>query len=732
MAFSLRPLPRYAGLDAAAVTVLTVATLASLWTTFTGYDWMIAGGAGLAIGLGWAYLFWSLRLNFMLVALTIFIPYVLTAGGIALRRWGLFLGFPDARSVELVVKGSYSGWTQLLETVPLVDSRGTVMLVPFALGMACGALGGGLAVHSRRAAWPVVVFVALLVLVLFLGTPVPLAVAAQGLGFGVVALWWIGHRTARNQTGRGGRESQRRVGWGRTAAAAAVVAVAAGVVAPLAASSSDRPRWVLREVITPIDSEPVTTPLTVFRSFRPGHDADFAREPVFAVSGVEPGTTLRIAVLDGYDGERWYARRDASEHDFRDRFLRVSSRIDNPSRGKLVNTKVSVVAPWRLDWLPIVGRVQSFEFMADRESYQRDQIRYNRSTNTALMLGGVLMGDEYTMETKVASERLAATMNPWPEPDAQLQQEAAFLDLPARAWSVGQKRPMDQLFQIAAKLRERGRYSDGDPGWQARFTDGHDAEKLMEGFLAAPQMVGNDEQYAAAMALLANRIGIPARVVVGASVGKDGNVRGRDIGAWVEVRIADGSWRTLPTATFMSHRPPTPTDPQLPPIKIPKPPRPDKEQQQQEQQQKEEEEQRQREEEREQSGPSPLWLLLLAPPLLVGAVPTLKVLRRRRRLSGEPGELALGGWAEIVDTAADLGLRLPVRPRPDQARALAVDVRLARMADVASFTDQKPTLDAGYRAAVLGTRKQLAEGAPGWRRLLAPVNPVSLVRRGPR
>ena len=69
-------------------------------------------------------------------------------------------------------------------------------------------------------------------------------------------------------------------------------------------------------------------------------------------------------------------------------------------------------------------------------------------------------------------------------------------------------------------------------------------------------MVGNDEQYAAVMALLAGEVGVPARVVLGAEVPEGGVVTGKDVSAWVELRAADGSWRTLPTEDFMSDEPP--------------------------------------------------------------------------------------------------------------------------------------------------------------------------------
>ena len=90
---------------------------------------------------------------------------------------------------------------------------------------------------------------------------------------------------------------------------------------------------------------------------------------------------------------------------------------------------------------------------------------------------------------------------------------------------------MGAVFRIAERMRERGRYSDGAFGWEARFEPGQDEQRLDEGFVNAPMMVGDDEQYAATMALLANRIGVPARVAVGcraqAQRGPQGQAPGR-------------------------------------------------------------------------------------------------------------------------------------------------------------------------------------------------------------
>ncbi len=115
---------------------------------------------------------------------------------------------------------------------------------------------------------------------------------------------------------------------------------------------------------------------------------------------------------------------------------------------------------------------------------------------------------------------------------------------------------MHKVFVLAGYLRDQGRYSDGALPGEQQYEAGHDLDRLVDGFLLAPRPVGDDEQYAAAMALLANRVGVPARVVVGAVLPRDGKVRGEDVHAWVELRVFDGSWRTLPTREFMSRRPP--------------------------------------------------------------------------------------------------------------------------------------------------------------------------------
>ena len=103
-------------------------------------------------------------------------------------------------------------------------------------------------------------------------------------------------------------------------------------------------------------------------------------------------------------------------------------------------------------------------------------------------------------------------------------------------------RPSARSSRSPLYLRDNGRYSNGG-GAQSVITAGHGAGRLTA-FLEAKQIIGDDEQYAAAMALLANAVGVPARVSLDGTWRPDGAVYGKDVRADVEldtgaVRLGD-------------------------------------------------------------------------------------------------------------------------------------------------------------------------------------------------
>ena len=98
---------------------------------------------------------------------------------------------------------------------------------------------------------------------------------------------------------------------------------------------------------------------------------------------------------------------------------------------------------------------------------------------------------------------------------------------------------------------------------------GHGADR-MEALFSGSVMVGDAEQYASAMALMARSLGYPARVVMGfaptvtrrSGGGTPVKVTGHDVTAWVEVPFQGVGW--IP---FL----PTPTQTDVPQDQVPKP-----------------------------------------------------------------------------------------------------------------------------------------------------------------
>jgi hypothetical protein len=732
MSFKARPLPRYAGLDLLAIVVLTAIAISGFWPTFAGYRWLMVAAAGTAIGMAWALLVITVRLGLDIVLESMSVIYLLTAGGVALGAAGLFLGVPDAEVINRVLSGTATSWLTLVETAPPVDSTGGVLLIPYALTFFLGCAATAMALRSRRAALPVLPLFAMLVLVLLLGFPQAFSVALQGVAFGGVALAWVGHRGMRIEAGRRADPSLGVVPLGRVVSALLVVGVVAAATLPFIDSIAPDRRLVLREAVTPYDAAYLETPLSAFRRFRdqgPGVYDNLADTKLFRVRGAGAGTRVRVAVLDRYDGTRWYADNDTSAADFTDRFLRVSSRIDNPARGEEGLYTFFVRNRWDLPWVPTIGALQAFEFYDDYASDRLPDLRYNRATDTAVLPGGLDLREDYVIAAIPVADRLTERMKPWPTPDTTLEDAAAFLDIPAQAWSIGAKTPMQAVFRIAERLRVRGRYSDGAFGWESQFEAGQDSIRLDEGFVNAPAMVGNDEQYAATMALLANRLGVPARVAVGTVLGRNGVIKGKHLNAWVEIRVANGSWRVLETSEFMGHRAPRRDDVKLAPVKLP-PERDDQPRREDQQPPEKQPEPELPTAEEEKDVPLPRWPLFLLIPASVALVPVAKGVRRRRRRSASAAAAYLGGWDELLDRARDLGVAVPPRStRPAQARALGVPAALAREADVAVFTPAEPASAGPFWDRVDEQRRRLASRSPAWRIALAPLNPASLFRR---
>lgn len=700
-------------------------------STFEGVGLWLAGGLATLVAAWVAQLAASFERGMFPVVVALLGVLYLISGPVAA---GVDLLERPKETFWVGIEAAIDCWPQLLETHPPVAASGGVLMAPFLLCWASSGLAVGLGLCSTRPALPLLPPLAMFSAVLLLAQPEPVAAGIQGMAFGGAALMWLRIRSLRVEAVRHGLDPAWRA---RVAAGTSLVLVGAGLTWLLVGGSQEhQDRLVLRRLVTPYDVGQLTTPLSEFRNYTPSwrkRTGNVARSTLLRTEDVPRKARVRFAVLDSYDGEHWIGSNDRDPLRTDDRYLRISSTVENPGPGTRKRVIITPTDAWARHagyrWLPTLGTVQALTFSDSPEA--ADELRFNPAANGAVVTGGLGADDEYQVTTLVDSDRLRPRMRPSTALDRELYRKAAFTDPFLEAYAPRDEPRMRQLFAVASRLREIGRYSDGAGPGQSQYTAGHDPRRLGKGFLLAQPTVGNDEQYAAAMALLANRLRIPARVVVGSRANRHGVIKGKHVEAWVEIRIEDGTWRRLPTDRFMGHIPPGEPPPggQLQPRDFPDPPRSDPQQDQQDRDRSDPQER-----DSDDQGavawwrrPWP-WL-----PLLVLLLPLIKLIRRHsRRSRGTTGRRMNGAWLELTDRARDLGS--PVASgltRPAQAAVLQVDPALAVAMDreIFSVAGPDPSAVDGYWQRLDAARRELTRSRPWWRRVWAWINPSSLRRR---
>ena len=710
--------------DAGFVLVLSVISLTAWESTFRGAGIWLAGLGAILLGIGVA------------------VAVVGLGGGLDYVIAGLVLGYGLGAGAAVGVRGALEGWPLLVGTHPQIDATGPVLLAVALLCLLAPGVAAGLAMRTEAPARPLVPMMMLLVAALLTSRSEPVSVLLHGLVFGVVALLWLWLRGTQAEVADANPDATPNTGrQSRAVAAAAMVAVAAVVASVVAATASATDRQVLRGLLPAYDVAELRTPLDGFRDYtrrRPAPDSNVFGAELLLVRGAPPGTRLRFAALDTYDGDHWAADNDTDPERVDDRFLRMSSTIDNPASGTRAEVVVDVGDGWSLPWVPTAGSLQGFEFLGAGRVAAKEDFRYNPPTQTAVTTGTLSPGDGYVIDTVVSETEVARDFVPSDALDHDLYDSAAFLDPAVRGWSQGARSSIDAVLQVAEQLRSEGHYSDGAVAGEEDYAGGHSALRLGEGFVLTTPTVGNDEQYAAAMALMANRLRVPARVVVGALLPADGTVEGKDVTAWVELRAADGSWHTLDTDRFMSHRPPPrQRDPggQRPERIFPEQTPDDRSPEQRPEPQKPADQRPQQPEDASdpaaETGPDLWpWLALVLLLALPGVVPALKWWRRRRRLrAARVTERYAGAWLELVDQARDLGRRVPPGlTRPAEARVLDRGAGLAEEADLKIFgADEPDPRDAeAFWALVRDERAGLTKGYSRSQRVRAALSLASL------
>jgi hypothetical protein len=743
---------RHEATDLAFAGGLAVLALLPWMTTFDGPSFLAAGGIGAAIGLACAYLSLWLRRTWLLVPLLL----VAYAAGVFIAARS---GADEAAGRLPWLRLGITGWKQLLTTMPPVDGSASLVALPFLLGLV-GSAAGYVIARSSAGPWQAAVpAVAIVVLTVVLGARDAWHPALSSLVIAAAIVVWASLRRRRHLriVGTGAGVAQQ----GALAAALLVVAGLLGWVAGPHLPGVAPDRFVARNVIDPpFDVNQYASPLLAFRKFGRHAGLYYDRE-LMTVTGLPPDSRLRIAVLDYYSGSVWSA--GSGVVDSGGVFQKVGRTIrTDGSASDVIETARVVLAPDAVTlpelavWVPGVGPWTSVHFEGPRAALLRESLRYNTVTGQGLVPARLQPGDVVTVTGAAVRDIPRDGIQPAGTPPVSAESVAFVSDAVDSFVGETGGTPWQQL-QAVAKVLQSGAYDDGTTANRALWP-GHGKGRISDLLAGGDRMVGSDEQYAAAYALMANEMQVPARVVLGALVPKDGRVTGASMRAWVELQADSGEWFAVPNKLFMPDFGRTPADlpeqPATPPSRDAIPPAPAKGAPGSIDSLSEVDPAALRASGR--TGGStpggsgagdwfsvPAWVTagsrILGPPLgglaaLAGVGAGARGLRRwRRRSTGAPSRRLAAGWRDLTDHARDLGTSVDARlPRREQAQ-LVGHAPLAVWANRAVFAPGVPTSAEieRYWGELRGARRQLSRSAPWHRRLLRPLSPRSFLVREP-
>ena len=560
------------------------------------------------------------------------------------------------------------------------------------------------------------------------------------------------------------------------ASALLTLALAAGVICSVGLLPAPT-RLVIRDHYQPpMDPYQFTSPLSDYRAYVKRHRDD----TLVTVHNLPAGTPVRMAVMDRYDGKVWNLS-DSSGAGAAD-YRRIGAQIrteaqqekakDAKSAGKPFTATFQIREGFNHAWLPSAGQVEGIDPV---QGLQREDLYFNKATDTALTDQVLQAGSSYTVhgltEDRPETRRIADS-DPGQAQVPPLADAPESLPKAAASMTSMQVRGGARALAIEERLHREGWFSHGLAG-DYPSPSGHGDYRINQ-LMQGQAMVGDSEQYASAMALLARQMGLPSRVVLGflpknrdGSISRsrtrtesDGSTRidfiGRDAQAWVEVNLKGLGWvpfyPTPPeTKTPDKSLDSTPPDPRTlvrqPPPPLVDPPRDDRTTQGRTSVGGQEASRQSSPSFWQRYGPMiakatlwtmPFWL----PALMILLLLAVKAwLRRQARSTGDAKTRIRAGWRQIGNLGRQTGLPLE-GTRSEQAtliaRTLLTDPpgsssaglrreldRLRDMADQASF-DRNPSdeqeaeacwqLVDKLRSAILASLPRTRR----WRALLSP------------
>lgn len=757
------PVRRLDWASLAAVMLLLVAAGATHGAVFGSFSGYVAVAGGIVVGTLVALAGARWRWNPLEVLLAAIISYLLAGGPLALPsttgRWGV----PTMTTLQGLVVGAVTSWKDLLTIAPPAASFVGPGIVPYLSGLLCSLVAVTIALRAgRRRGWALVPVAALgLIGILWGSQRAPLALPAAGLAL-VVAMVWMAHLQQRGRiaAGRGivgmpgsRRRARTRLVAGVSGMLALAVAVAA-LLSPVIEPGGHRD--VLRDhVRPPLDLSAYASPLTSFRYW-----VDNQKDStLFTVEGLKEGQRIRLATLDAYDGTVMRVGTDASAEGFR----RVGSTVtDEPLPGGASTTSLSVtIKDYSGYWMPGGGRMQSVAFSGDRATGLQESLYYSEPLESAITTQGLTRGDRYTttiMDTPTwtdaqLSDKALTTLT---MPETSNVPESAGTRLSEFIGDAST--PAEKIRTMAQTFSSQGFFSDGS---DKLSLPSHSTARLTAFLDPKKPMIGDDEQYAVAMALMARQAGYPARVVLGFypetySRGTQA-ITGTNAHAWVEVSFSSVGWVSFDPTPPRDQKPQTevPRPKPNPRPQVLQPPVPPQDPADLTPQTNED-----RDDDSDRPSPWLAWLLLAAKVggvLAVIAAPFVIIVaakawrRRRRRRAASRTERITGSWNELIDYATDLRTGVPrATTRSEQALYLDSFVSgepnpgltfrprpasgsvggLAQLVDSTVFSgqDMADTVEASAWNSTDALSRALASRTSRYRRLVARFSVTSLRR----
>ncbi len=656
-------------LAAVVVAATSVAATAGLATVFDAWTFLLPAAAGSATALAIALV--SQRLRWMFAE-------TLAASAAAIVVVGILLvGGPTPAGAADFFSALGSSWADLLSAVPPAPMTAELRVPPLLLAWVGCFIGTTVLRRVRVSALPAVGPATTLVLTILLSAADETISLVVGTVLAVVTLVLV-------------------IVQRRFSPLAVGIVVAVGVAAPFLGPhlplADANERYDLRdEIEPPWDPLALPSPLVDTKASLVAERED---EVVFTYESEVPLDRWTLATMSDFDGVVWTVAdpRRPAESEFRAVGPELPEASGQLADGEMVTATVDVVG---LDgpWIPTPGWGRAIAIEADVA------VRENLDTGTLALPGGVPAGSSYRIEAELppapTDEELRARSVPTDPEDIDLEVVPPQIRNLAADLTEGIDSGWGQIAAIRDRFVDTGFYDKSETS-----RPGHSYYRLSQFLVDPDNVVGYEEQYAAAAAVIARIAAIPARVVAGYEVPADrwvdgaAEVRAGDRTAWIEVLVDEVGWvpvdvtpprsrepnvDTATTAQNQVATPNPPPPPQLPPDVDVLNDTSDLEEEVVEEEDEDDEEEQ--EDAEVVGGGLPfgplvgaglglIVLVVVACAIIIG----WKALRtRKRRTAGSPSVRIAGAWNEVADRYDEAGTPLVPAGTPLETVRAAVE-----------------------------------------------------------